>query len=277
MDFFNRKKLLALTQELASTKELLKKANEENERLKEKSVKKNDSDFDALRKRIIQDKYLAKSIYVGKQYFMSWYESRMYRLLCDIVNSNELKEYGLIVFSQVRLADIVKRWEDCYSSEKGSDNSFTKAISKNGYKCKINTLLLESKNDFNNHDFDEMFLYPLLRSHVDFLICRTLSPNTKNERLAPLMVIELFGQEHFDFDWRNRQLQRNDEFKKHLFEATEIGFDNSLKNETLKTALKDNDKLNDLKAELQGKILGFIRNDDDRRKMECKRYNEKNQ
>ncbi|MDE5995280.1 MAG: hypothetical protein K2G60_07185 [Oscillospiraceae bacterium] len=254
MDLFNRKKLLILTQELANTKELLKKANEENERLKEKSFKKNDSDFDALRKRIIQDKCLAKSIYVGKQYFMSWYESRLYRLLCDIVNSNELKEYGLIVFSQVRLADIVKRWEDCYSSEKASDNSFIKAISKNGGKRAINTLLLESKNDFNNHDFDELFLYPLLRSHVDFLICRTLSPNTEEERLVPLMVIELFGQEHFDVNGRNRQLQRNDEFKKYLFEATEIGFDNSLKNETLKNALKDNDKLDDLKAELQGKF-----------------------
>jgi len=273
VDIFNRKKVAELEKELANAKEQIKICNKEISRLTDKQ-KNDEYDFDSVRKKIIQDKDLARSVYVSRSYFMSWYEHRLYKLLCEITVSEVLKEYGLVVFAEVRLADIVKRWEDSYNSENSSDcSTFIKAMEKNSYKRSVN-LLFESKKDFNNRDFDELFLYPLLRSHVDFLICRTLSPNTKDERFAPLMVIELFGQEHFDSGWSNRRRQENDEFKRNLFEATSICFDNSLKNETLKDALKDNNKLISLKSELQGKILGAIRNDDYRKKS-ANSYNKK--
>lgn len=279
MSIFGRKEIAELKaelrkkeQELEKTKELLKKSNEANAALdareKEKSQIDNVNDF--FRKMIVQDKDLAKSVYDKKWDFTSWYETRLYELLCDIVVSDALKKYELKVFSQVRLADIVKVREENLEKFKNNIEFHTTngVLKTNHSKEAVYEEMI--KANFNDKKYRQVFLYPLLRSHVDFLICRS-----GNEKLTPLMVIELFGQEHFDLDWQHKKLQRNDEFKKHLFEAVGIGFDNSLQNDTLKEALKNDDKLNELKSEFEGKILGHIRENNDQNKKNAKTYNER--
>lgn len=279
MSIFGRREIAELKarlqkkeQELEKTKELLRKSNEANAAMetKEKEKSQIDNGNDSFRKMIILDKDLAKSVYDRKWDFTSWYETRLYELLCDIVASDTLKKYELKVFSQVRLADIVKVREE--NLEEFKDNiefHTTKGeLKTNRSKSAVYEEMIRA--GFDDKKYKQVFLYPLLRSHVDFLICRS-----GNERLTPLIVIELFGQEHFDLDWKNKKLQRNDEFKKHLFEAVEIGFDNSLTNETLKSALKNVDKLNELKSELEGKILGCIRDAIDQGKKNAKTYNER--
>lgn len=251
---------------------MLRKSNEVNAALeaKENEKSKIDNGNDSFRKMIVQDKDLAKSVYDKKWDFTSWYETRLYELLCDIVISDTLKKYELKVFSQVRLADIVRvREEDLEKFKNNIEFHTTKGDFKtNRSKAAVYEEMI--KANFDDKKYKQVFLYPLLRSHVDFLICRS-----QNDKLSPLMVIELFGQEHFDFDWTNKNLQRNDEFKKHLFEAVGIGFDNSLKNDTLKEALKNECKLNELRSELEGKILGCLRDDIDQGKKNAKKYNER--
>lgn len=264
--------LKKVEQKLEETKELLRKSNEtvENETVERKEIALSDNGYDDFRKRIIQDISLAKSVYDRKWDFTSWYETRLYDLLCDIVVSDTLKKYELKVFSQVRLADIVKVREENLEKFKNNIEFHTTKGDLKTNRSKATVYEEMIKANFDDKKYRQVFLYPLLRSHVDFLICRS-----GNERLTPLMVIELFGQEHFDLDWKNKKLQRNDEFKKHLFEAVGIGFDNSLTNETLKSSLKSNDKLNELKSELEGKILGCIRDANDQDKKNAKTYNER--
>lgn len=278
MSIFGRKEIAELRaelrkkeQELEKTKELLKKTNEVYAALehKEKDKPQCDNGNDSFRKRIIQDKDLAKSVYDRKWNFTSWYETRLYELLCDIVASDALKKYELKVFSQVRLADIVKVREENLEKFKSNIGFLTTTGASKTNRSKAAVYEEMIKAGFDDKKYKQVFLYPLLRSHVDFLICRGV------KTLTPIMVIELFGQEHFDLDWKHKELQRNDEFKKHLFEAVGIGFDNSLKNDTLKEALKNNDKLNELKSELEGKILGHIREYDGQSKKNAKIYSER--
>ena len=230
----------------------------------------NEINNDTFRKRIIQDIALAKCIYDRKWNFTSWYETRLYELLCEVSASDSLKKYKLRVFSQVRLADIIRVREESLEDFK-KNISFTTSNGKHKTNRSKEAVYDEMKKaNFDDAKYRQVFLYPLLRSHVDFLICRP-----GNEKLTPIMVFELFGQEHFDLDWKNKKLQRNDEFKKHLFEAVGIGFDNSLQNDTLKVALKNPDKLSELKAELEGKILGYIRSDDIQSQINTDKFNER--
>lgn len=214
--------------------------------------KNEDRDCYNFRMKIVRDKKLAASVYKSKD-FMSSHEFKLYMLLCEISSSEKLKEYELTIFSQVRLADIVKMWEENLEEfkEKIVYSSGGKTLT-NRSKEKVYSEM--EKENFNDRKFNKTFLYPLLRSHVDFLICRP-----KNDTLIPLMAIELFGKEHFES--KNIKRQSNDEFKKLLFEAVGVGFDNSLTNEALKEALNNSDKMDALKSELEGKILGIIRRD----------------
>ena len=63
-------------------------------------------------KSIIQDIAFTKCIYDRKWNFTSWYETRLYELLCEVSAFYSLKKYKLRVFSQVRLADIIQMREE---------------------------------------------------------------------------------------------------------------------------------------------------------------------
>ncbi|MCH5204832.1 MAG: DUF2726 domain-containing protein [Oscillospiraceae bacterium] len=273
MSIFGRKEIAALKAELAEKEREL-------DRIKEllagsiSNVEKNSNEedseyyFNTFRDKIVQDKKLAASIYARKYEFMSWREYKLYELLCEISTSDNLKNYGLKVFAQVRLADIVKLWEDTLDEFKNH------ILYQSGGEIRINHSKekvyaeMEEAN-FDNKKYKQTFLYTLLRSHVDFLICRPWK-----DTLAPLMAIELFGQEHFDP--KNINLRINDEFKKFLFDAVEIGFDNSLTNKAIDEASENKDKLCALKSKLEGKILGAIRDYDERINRTAENSNEAN-
>lgn len=276
MSIFGRKEIAKLKeelekkeQELIHIKELLRKSNDDlKNNAKDKSS--NDIGNDAFRKRIVQDAALAKSIYDRKWDFTSWYETRLYELLCEVSVSDVLKKYKLKVFAQVRLADIIRVREESLDDFKKSINF----IASNGTP-KINRskeLVYKEMMDanFDDEKYRQTFLYPLFRSHVDFLICRP-----SNKKFTPLMAIELFGKEHFALDGKSKKLQCNDKLKKCLFEAVGIGFDNSFTNEMLETASKNSDKLDELKYELEGKILGHIRDNNAQNKKNADTYNER--
>ncbi len=82
----------------------------------------------------------------------------------------------------------------------------------------------------------------------------------QHKTLTLLIAIELFGQENFDC--KNKKLRSNDEFKKLSFKAVNVSYDNCMTNEAIKEALKNENKLNALKSELEGKILGAIHDAD---------------
>lgn len=128
--------------------------------------------------------------------------------------------------------------------------------------------MLESKSDFNNQDYKETFLHPLLHSHIDFLICRA-----GNGKPEPILALELFDKNHFDKT--QRALRRNDKFKENLFAAinTKIDFDNSLRNEDIQRASKDEKSLIKLKSEISGIIHGSIRKNSHNREEHAKKHN----
>lgn len=173
---------------------------------------------------------------------------------------------GSSEFGQVRLADIVRLWEECYNDfvdhiefSPGKENSGKKAAHK---------VMLESKSNFNNQDYKETFLRPLLHSHIDFLICRA-----GNGKPEPILVFELFDKNHFDK--AQKTLRRNDKFKESLFAALniKIEFDNSLRNDDIKRASKDEASLIRLKSEISGKIHSSIRKNSHNREERAKKHN----
>ncbi len=256
MSIFGRREIAELKAELERKEQEINSLKQSIEELNSciDFDKNEDRDCCNFRMNIVRDKKLAASVYKSKE-FMSSYEFKLYMLLCEISSSEKLKEYELTVFSQVRLADIVGIWEENLDKFRNSINFYSYSdseIKTNHNKEKVYSEM--ERANFNDKKYNKTFLYPLLRSHVDFLICRP-----KNNTLIPLMAIELFGKEHFDR--KNIKRQSNDEFKKLLFEAVGVGFDNSLTNEALNEALNNSDKMDALKSELEGKILGIIRRD----------------
>lgn len=270
MSFFGRKEIAALKAELAEKERELDSIKELLADVKGKTEQNNsECRYYTLREELVRDRKLTESIYVRKYNFMSWYEYELYKLLCKVSVSEKLKKYGLTVFAQVRLADIVRLRESTLENFKKNINFSVNGTEKtNHYKEKVYSAM-ESLGLNDDDSYKQTFLYPLMRSHIDFLICRSL-----NKNLSPLMVIELFGEEHFDY--KNKKLQSNDEFKKLLFEAIKVSFDNSITNEAIKEASKDENKWDTLKLEFEGKILGSIRDDSERVAKSSKKYNEEN-
>lgn len=272
MSFFGRKEIAALKAELAkkeqeieSIKELLTDVKIKAEQNEEHS----ECRYYMLREKLAQDRKLTESIYVRKYHFMSMCEYKLYKLLCEVSISEKLKKYGLIVFAQVRLADIVRLRENTIEDFKKHIKFYVNGTEKTNRNKEQVYSAMENLGLNDDDSYKQTFLYPLMRSHVDFLICRPL-----NKNLTPLMVIELFGEEHFDY--KNKKLQSNDEFKKLLFEAIKVSFDNSVTNEAIKEASKDENKRDALKLEFEGKILGSIRDDSERIAKSSKKHNEEN-
>lgn len=154
-------------------------------------------------------KFMA-SIYLSKKFFLSQYEYKMYNLLENLLYDYRDEFGDLVVFSQVRLADIVKLFEENYNT---GEYSFCDSLGKNPNKKSVYELINKFMPDFNNNDYKSAFLFPLLRSHIDFLICDH-NEGTSN----PILAIEVHGTEHdeqsADPDWKRIY---NDRFKKSLF------------------------------------------------------------
>lgn len=250
MDIFNRKRLAAVEQELAEARREIARLKEKcNAQTNERSVKEA---YSAIRTKVIRDPDQARNVYTKKASFMSQSENFLYTWLCEITASDEFKEEGLSVFAKVRLADIVGLWEENYK-EFVDGIEFAPGKENSGKKAAHN-VMLESKSDFNNQDYKATFLYPLLHSHIDFLICRI-----GNGKTEPILVLELFDKNHFDK--AQKALRKNDKFKENLFAALniKIDFDNSLRNEDIQRASNDETSLIKLKSEISGKIHSSIR------------------
>lgn len=144
------------------------------------------------------------------------HEYKMYKLLvsiiCNLNHNKTEKKYSL--FAQVRLADIITLWEEKY----WGNGSFTESTEKNTAKRSICEMIQENKHDFSNDDYKMAFLYPLLNSHIDFLIC--INDETQS---IPVLAIELYGKEHDEKSEKaDMKRIRNDKFKKALFEASSV-------------------------------------------------------
>ena len=171
------------------------------------------------------EKYMA-SIYKSSKSFFTSNELKFYDLLSPLAQS-----HGLIIFSKVRLADIVDLWERFYDEksledakeqnpyEKGVAFLKAKDLAKYPNKKAIYNRIQELNPDFNNRDYKTAFLYPLFRLHIDFLLCKKIENN-----IVPLIAIELNGEEHYKKDdWIKKT---NDRFKTSVFfsDYVYIGF-----------------------------------------------------
>lgn len=76
-------------------------------------------------------------------------------------------------------------------------------------------MICDIKSDFDNDDYRKTFLYPILSSHIDFLVCL----NEKNQ-CTPLLAIELHGNDH---DENSEKADKKriwyDDLKRTLFES----------------------------------------------------------
>ncbi|MDE7400192.1 MAG: hypothetical protein K2N06_11785 [Oscillospiraceae bacterium] len=153
---------------------------------------------------------LMASIYLSKKDFFSPYEYRMYNLLENMIYDFRDEFGDLAVFSKMRLADIVGLFEQNYNT---GERSFCDCIGKNPNKKGVCELIDRFMSNFNNNDYKRAFLFPLLRSHIDFLIC-----DHNEGKSNPILAIEVHGSEH-DRNSTNPDWKRihNDSFKISLF------------------------------------------------------------
>lgn len=169
------------------------------------------------------------------------YEYEMYKLLLNIIYElrsediidDEGKSIRLSLFAQVRLADIVEL--QCSSFDYFQKNSYKKDI------CKMITGI---KPDFDNDDYKKTFLYPILSSHIDFLVC--LNRKTFCE---PIVAIELHGEEHDESsDKADKKRIWYDKLKAALFDAKQVN---------IKLLVANNDELDnaDRRSKLKEDIL----------------------
>lgn len=162
------------------------------------------------------------SLYKSCNSFFSPNELKAYEMLSDLVQKK-----GFFLFSKVRLADIIEMWEKFYDEESmekakkqnpyENGTAFLNALSRNSFKKQVYDRIQKLNPDFNDSDYRTAFLYPLLRLHIDFLLCRKIENN-----IVPLLAIELNGEEHYN-DWIKIN---NDNFKKSVFfsDYVYIGF-----------------------------------------------------
>lgn len=152
------------------------------------------------------------ALYCSKNSFLSQNEIKMYYLLENFAYDNCTVFGSLSIFANTRLADFTKLFESNYIDK---EDSFCKKTNKNPNKKAVCKIIDKLMPHFNNDDYKLAFLYPLLRMHVDFLICVDDGDNTTK----PILAIELHGTEHdrnsMNPDWSTIY---NDEFKKSLFE-----------------------------------------------------------
>lgn len=189
-----------------------------------------------IRNIVKKNSYYLNKVYCSKSdFFHSFrkcaqsHEYEMYKLLLNIIY--ELKSEDLInaegqnvrlsLFAQVRLADIVEL--QCSTFDKFKNDTYRKSI------CKM---IKDNKSDFDNDDYQRAFLYPILSSHIDFLICL-------NEKTfcVPLLAIELHGEDHNEeSQYADEKRIRNDKFKNSLFESGKV----KIKLMVVKNAALDN-------------------------------------
>ena len=135
----------------------------------------------------IRSKFVA-ALYKSSKSFFSPNELKFYEILSDLA-----QEKGFILFSKVRLADIIEMWEKFYDEESiekakkltpyEQGTAFLNALNKNSFKKQIYGRIQELNPDFNDRDYQTAFLYPLLRLHIDFLLCKKIENN-----IVPLMA-----------------------------------------------------------------------------------------
>lgn len=143
-----------------------------------------------------------------------------------------IQRNDLVLLSKVRLADIIELWEEFYNDEAkeiarkqnplNNGKVFLNALSKNSAKSLINERIVELDSTFSNNDYLTAFLYPLLRLHIDFLICKHTDKNVE-----PMLVIELNGKEHYrNSENSDGRKIKNDELKEAIFRSkgVKIGF-----------------------------------------------------
>jgi len=173
--------------------------------------------------------YKRKKIYRKNriEYFFSANEFNFFELLMPLIQSNEL-----VLLSKVRLADIIVLWEEFYNNEakeaekkqhlREDEDVFLNVLKKNNYKRLINERMIELNPNFNHTDYKTAFLYPLLRLHIDFLICKRTDSD-----ILPLLVVELNGKEHYkNSKSYDSDRIKNDELKQAIFrsKSVNIGF-----------------------------------------------------
>lgn len=117
----------------------------------------------------IRSKFVA-ALYKSRKSFFSSNELKFYEILSDLSQKK-----GFILFSKVRLADIIEMWEKFYdeeSMEKANKQSpyeqgtaFLNALNKNPFKKQVYDRIQKLNPDFDDRDYQAAFLYPLLRLH----------------------------------------------------------------------------------------------------------------
>lgn len=169
----------------------------------------------------IRNKFVA-SIYNSCKSFFSQNEFKFYEMLSDLSLQKDF-----ILFSKIRMADIIEMWEKFYDEKsmvkakeqnpRENGTVFLNALNKYSFKKQIYDRIQTLNPDFNDRDYQTAFLYPLLRLHIDFLLCKKVENN-----ILPLVAIELNGEDHYK-DWTKI---KNDNFKKSVFfsDYVYIGF-----------------------------------------------------
>lgn len=104
-------------------------------------------------------------------------------------------------------------------------------------------MITEIKSDFDNDDYKKTFLYPILSSHIDFLIC--LNRKTLCE---PILAIELHGDEHDESsDKSDKRRIWYDNLKAALFVSKQVNIKLLVaKNDELDNADKRSNLKNDI-------------------------------
>lgn len=235
-----KKKLAKADEKNAELNSILERENGEIEGSKTNSVNPIWNIQDEVR----NNPAYVREVYRNKSVFFTPNEAKFYELLLPLVQNK-----GLFLFSKVRLVDIVG-----LSSEFYDENAKEKAIEKNPkedetvflnnpYKKDVIECIKKNKSDFNHSDYKRIFLFPLFRLHIDFLVCKKADGKFK-----PILALELNGEEH-DIE------SQNDGFKKTLFysnKRNQIGF-LKIKNKTLGNS-------SELKKTFEG-ILNDVVND----------------
>lgn len=229
--------------------------------LKKSSTDVNDNDtFYHIRNIVKKHPYYMEEVYCSKlDLFHSFkentksHEYEMYKLLLNIIY--DLKSENLVntdgqniklsLFAQVRLADIVGL--QCITFD-----YFQKKVDKNSI-CKM---IYGIKPDFDNDDYKKNFLFPILSSHIDFLIC--LNGKTLCE---PLLAIELHGEDHDEnSDKADNKRIWYDKFKNAIFESEKV----KIKLITFKNSeLDSSDEKQNLKEEIYKAIISCLENRED--------------
>ncbi len=156
--------------------------------------------------------YMA-TLYCSKNSFLSPNEFKMYTLLENFAYKYCADFGSLSIFANTRLADFIKLFESSYVGEK---DSFSKKAENKPKKKAICEIIDKFMPNFNNEDYKLAFLYPLLRMHVDFLICADSEED--DDTTKPILAIEMYGSEHNENSEKpNRKTIFNDNFKKSLF------------------------------------------------------------